>query len=85
MCDYRDAYLGVKRTITVQGPNVNDWTDGILTFKNKDPFRQCVSNINNTFLDNSVIFILWHQEVCGIIKETKWMMKLMKIMLIILG
>ena len=39
MGDYRDAYLGVKRTITVQGPNVNDWTDGILTFKNKDPFR----------------------------------------------
>ena len=35
MCDYRDAYLGVKRTITVQGPNVNDWTDGILTLKIK--------------------------------------------------
>ena len=39
MCDYRDAYLGVKRTITVEGTNVKGWTDEVLTFKNKGPFR----------------------------------------------
>lgn len=39
MCDYRDAYLGVKRRITVEGTNVKGWTDEVLTFKNKGPFR----------------------------------------------
>ena len=54
-----------------------------LCIKNNVPFISCISKINNTFIEKSedlyiaiicyniVTIILWHQEVCGIVKEMK--------------
>ena len=50
--NYSDAYILVKRRITVEGNNANNQTDKTLTFKNNVPFRSCIANINNTFTDN---------------------------------
>ena len=53
--DYSDAYIVIKRTITVDGTNANNQTDKMLTFKNNTSFRSCVSKISNTFINNAEI------------------------------
>ena len=55
--DYSDAYILVKRTITVNntaaaGAAVNN-TNKKLIFKNCAPFTNCISEINNTQIDNA--------------------------------
>ena len=56
LCDYSDPYILVKGTITVNNtgpaaaPN-NRNTKGI--FKNCAPFTNCISEINNTQVDNA--------------------------------
>ena len=52
LCDYSDAYIVVKGTITVTDPNVAAYDDK-LAFKNNTPFISCISNINNTLVDNT--------------------------------
>ena len=52
LCDYSDAYIVVKRIITVVRGN-NDAYDKKLTFKNKAPLISCISRINNTLIDNA--------------------------------
>ena len=52
LCDYSDAYIVVKGTITVTDPD-NDAYDKELTLKNKAPFASCISKINNTLIDNA--------------------------------
>ena len=56
LCDYSDAYIVVKGTITVTDPNNNAYGKN-LPFKNNAPFIK----INNTLIDNA--------EVYGIITE----------------
>ena len=51
LCDYSDAYIVVKRKVTVANPN-NDAYDKILVFKNNVPFSSCTLKINNTLIDN---------------------------------
>ena len=46
LCDYSDAYILVKGTITING------AAGV-TFKNCAPFTNCISEINNTQVDNA--------------------------------
>ena len=41
LCDYSNAYIVVKGTITITNPN-NDAYDKKLTFKNNAPFTSCV-------------------------------------------
>ena len=54
LCDYSDAYIVVKATITVDGKNNNNTKiDKKLSFKNNDPFKSCISKINNTFINNA--------------------------------
>ena len=53
LCDYSDAYIVVKGTITVEGDNNANKRNKKLTFKNSAPFRSCISEINNTFIDNA--------------------------------
>ena len=53
MCDYIDAYIVVKETITVEGYNNSKKRNKKLIFKNNTPFRSCISKINNTFIDNA--------------------------------
>ena len=52
LCDYSDAYVVVKETITVTDPD-NVLYDKKLAFKNNAPFVFCISKINNTLIDNS--------------------------------
>ena len=57
LCDYSDAYILVKGTITVNNtaaadPNANN-TDKKVIFKNCAPFTNCISEINNTQVDNA--------------------------------
>ena len=56
-CDYSDAYILVKGTITVNntaadGAAVNN-TGKKVIFKNYAPFTNCISEINNTQVDNA--------------------------------
>ena len=54
LCDYSDAYIVVKATITVDGKNNNNTKiDKKLSFKNNDPFKSSISKINNTFINNA--------------------------------
>ena len=43
LCDYSDAYIVVKGTITVTGRNNDNRRNKKLTFKNKARFRSCIS------------------------------------------
>ena len=56
LCDYSDAFIIVKGTITVNntagaGAAANN-TNKKVTFKNCAPFTNCISEINNTQVDN---------------------------------
>ena len=60
LCDYSDAYILVKGTITVnntvaQGAATNN-TNKKVVFKNCAPFTNCISEINNTQIDNAKDF-----------------------------
>ena len=57
LCDYSDAYILVKGTITVnntavQGAGANNINKKVI-FKNCAPFTNCISEINNTQIDNA--------------------------------
>ena len=57
LCDYSDAYILVKGTITVnntaaQGAAANNTNKNVI-FKNCAPFTNCISKINNTQIDNA--------------------------------
>ena len=57
LCDYSDAYILVKGTISVnntaaQGAAAN-YTNKKVIFKNCAPFTNCISKINNTQIDNA--------------------------------
>ena len=57
LCDYSGAYILVKGTITVnntaaQAAAANN-TNKIVIFKNCAPFTNCISEINNTQIDNA--------------------------------
>ena len=57
LCDYSDAYILAKGTITVnntaaQGAAANN-TNKKVIFKNCAPFTNCISEINNTQIDNA--------------------------------
>ena len=57
LCDYSDAYILVMGTISVnntaaQGAAVNNNNKKVI-FKNCAPFTNCISEINNTQIDNA--------------------------------
>ena len=57
LCDYSDAYILVKRNITVNNTAADDAAanndDKKVIFKNCAPFVNCISKINNTDIDNA--------------------------------
>ena len=58
LCDYSDPYILVKGTITVnntaaQGAAANNNNNKKVIFKNCAPFTNCISEINNTQIDNA--------------------------------
>ena len=59
LCDYADAYILVKGTITITGAGDDDaakWLDernkGVI-FRNCASFTTCISRMNNTDIDNA--------------------------------
>ena len=56
LCDYSDAYILVKGTISVNntlaGDAINNNNRKVI-FKNCAPFTNCISEINNTQIDNA--------------------------------
>ena len=52
LCDYNDAYIVVKGTITVTNPTNNVY-EKKLAFRNNAPFTSCISKINNTLINNA--------------------------------
>ena len=57
LCDYSDAYILVKGTITINntaapGAGANNINKKVI-FKNWAPFTNCISEINNTQIDNA--------------------------------
>ena len=59
LCDYSDAYILVSGTITENGDNdtvkrADEREKGVI-FKNCAPFIDCISEINNTQIDNAKI------------------------------
>ena len=53
LCDFSDAYVVVKRTITVVGGSNNSRKNRPLAFKYNVPFISCISKINNMLIDNA--------------------------------
>ena len=60
LCDYSDAYISVKGTITVMAPGVNNNADNIkdkrnipLILKNNAPFVSCITRINGELIENA--------------------------------
>ena len=57
LCDYSDAYILVKRTISVNNTVAADAaannTNKKVIFKNCAPFTNCISEINNMQIDNA--------------------------------
>ena len=62
LCDYADAYILVKGTITITeggddpAARQADERDKGVTFKNCAPFTKCISRINNTDIDTAQDF-----------------------------
>ena len=56
LCDYSDAYIVVKGSVTAANPN-SIMYDKNLAFKNNAPFTSCISKINNTLIDNAELII----------------------------
>ena len=52
LCNYSDAYIVVKGSITVTNLN-SVLYDKKLAFKSNAPFTSCISKINNTLIDNA--------------------------------
>ena len=53
LCDYIDAHILIKGTIIIKSILNADTRNEKLTFKNKAPFRSCISKILNIFVDNT--------------------------------
>ena len=53
LCDYSDAYILVKGTITVNKTVAANIINRKVIFKNCAPFTNCMSEINNTQVDNA--------------------------------
>ena len=52
LCDFSDAYIVVKGTITVTEPD-NAKKNKAVAFKNNAPFINCISKINGIKTDNA--------------------------------
>ena len=56
LCDFTEAYLVVKGTLTLTKTDKRDFIDirnRFLACKNKAPFTNCISKTNNVLIDNA--------------------------------
>ena len=63
LCDFRDAYIGVKGVIAVTNPD-DAKRNKAVAFKNDAPFINCISKINGVQSDNAkdqdVVMPMWN-------------------------
>ena len=52
LCDYSDAYIVVKRTVTVIGEENRERKNRDFVLKNNAPFISCISKINGVLIEN---------------------------------
>ena len=52
LCDFSDAYIVVKGTISVTNPNDAKRNKSV-SLKNNAPFINCISKINDKLIDNA--------------------------------
>ena len=59
LCDYRDLNILAQRTVTITGDGSEDAAKRAderneeLTLKNSAPFRKCITQMNNIYIDNA--------------------------------
>ena len=53
LCDYADAYISIKGTITVDGDAPRDRQDRHVTLKNNAPFISCITRINGKLIEDA--------------------------------
>ena len=53
LCDYSDAYILVKGTITVTGSHTRDRQNRPLILKNNAPFVSCTTRINGELIEDA--------------------------------
>ena len=53
LCDYADAYILIKGTITVAGTNPRDGQNRPLILKNNAPFVPCITRTNNELIEDA--------------------------------
>ena len=57
LCDYSDAYIFVKRTITIENKAIavaaNSPINKQVISKNCVPFSKCINGVNNTQVDDT--------------------------------
>ena len=53
LCDFNDAYIVVKRDITLDGDNNANKRNKNLAFKNNTPFINCISKTNGIKIHNA--------------------------------
>ena len=53
LCDYSDEYILAKGTITVNNTSAAGAADKKIIFENCPPFTNCISEINNTQVDDA--------------------------------
>ena len=53
LCNFSDAYIVVKRDITLEGDDDANKHNKNLTFKNNAPFINCITKINGIKIDNA--------------------------------
>ena len=53
LCGYSDAYIVVRRRISIRSTNDATRINVKLTFNNNTWFRPCISKINSTFVGNA--------------------------------
>ena len=67
LCDYRDAYIPVSGTVKIDGTGSDDNVkrlderNKVVIFKNCVPFTDCISETNNTQIDNATYLdvVMW--------------------------
>ena len=66
LCDYSDAYIHVKGTITVNNTAAADVdannTNKKVTFKNCAPFTKCISEVNDTNVDDAMYNLKYYSD-----------------------
>ena len=77
LCDYSDAYILVSGFITIDKLAAGRSNNNIqVVFKNCAPFTDCISEINNTQIDNAVVIPMYnlieYSDNCSNRTESLW-------------